>query len=72
MSDLVRVLETLREFYVAFHKPEWAEGRTADDVAVDVRLLLDEYALDGFDAARVPPSGDDDGGPSPLICKERP
>ena len=68
MSDrLTRAVETLREFYVAFHKPHWAEGRTADDVAVDVRLLLDEFALDGFEEARVPPSGDDEGGPAPYM-----
>lgn len=63
---LVRCVSLLRRFYVAYHKPEWAEGECAEEVTTDVRLLLDELALDGMSEARVPPEVDDPGGPGPL------
>jgi hypothetical protein len=38
----------LRRFYVAWSKPEWQEGTSADEYACKVRLFLDEQAVDGL------------------------
>lgn len=60
---LRRTLRLLRDFYVAFHKPDWAEGQTADDMTDEIRIYLDQAARYGFAEAQVPPDGDDPGGP---------
>ena len=46
-------LKLLRDFYVAYFKPEWQEGECADEMTTTVRLFLDAAARDGFEVARV-------------------
>lgn len=50
---LRRGLVLLREFYVAWGKPEWAEGVSADEYSVKVRLFLDEQAMEGLIEAEI-------------------
>ncbi len=51
--NLDTALRLLRDFYIAYFKPEWQEGECAEEMTVSVRLFLDAAARNGFHVARV-------------------